>query len=70
MSTTTNTGTVKWFNVNKGFGFIEQEKGPDIFVHYTSIKKSGLKLLTEGQKVKFNITQGIKGPQAENLITL
>lgn len=67
MPTTTNAGTVKWFNINKGFGFIAQEAGPDVFVHYSSLKRSGLKLLTEGQKVKFEITQGIKGPQAENV---
>jgi len=70
MSTTTNSGTVKWFNVSKGFGFITQESGPDVFVHYSSLKRSGIKLLIEGQKVKFDITQDIKGPQAENITLL
>ena len=70
MSTQTNTGTVKWFNPDKGFGFIVQENGPDIFVHYSNINRAGYKTLTEGQKVKFNVTQGEKGPQAEDLIIL
>ncbi len=66
MSNTVN-GTVKWFNESKGFGFIEQQSGPDVFVHYSSITSSGLKTLTEGQKVEFTITQGQKGPQADNV---
>ena len=66
MSTTT-TGTVKWFNEAKGFGFIEQESGPDVFAHFSNIAGSGFKTLTEGQKVEFNVTQGQKGPQAENI---
>ena len=70
MSSQTNTGTVKWFNKSKGFGFIEQELGPDIFVHYTCFSNTGFKSLTDGQKVKFNIAQGKNGPQAENLIVL
>jgi CspA family cold shock protein len=70
MSTQTNTGTVKWFNADKGFGFIEQEKGPDVFVHFSNISSTGFKSLTDGQKVKFNVTQGKKGPQAEDLIVL
>jgi CspA family cold shock protein len=70
MSTKTNTGTVKWFNAEKGFGFIQQEKGPDVFVHYSNIASTGFKSLTDGQKVQFNITQGKKGPQAEDLIVL
>jgi len=70
MSTHTNTGTVKWFNASKGFGFIEQEKGPDVFVHYSNISTTGFKSLSDGQKVKFNVTQGKKGPQAEDLIIL
>lgn len=70
MSTQTNTGTVKWFNASKGFGFIEQEKGPDVFVHYSNISSTGFKSLTDGQRVQFNITQGKKGPQAEDLIVL
>jgi len=70
MSTTTNTGTVKWFNAAKGFGFIQQDKGPDVFVHYSNISSTGFKSLTDGQKVQFNIGQGKKGPQAEDLIVL
>ena len=66
MSTT--TGTVKWFNESKGFGFIEQESGPDVFVHFSAISGSGFKTLFEGQKVEFEITQGEKGPQASNLV--
>lgn len=70
MSTKTNTGIVKWFNSEKGFGFIQQEKGPDVFVHYSNISSTGYKSLTDGQKVQFNVTQGKKGPQAEDLIVL
>ncbi|MGZ4980840.1 MAG: cold-shock protein [Methylobacter sp.] len=70
MSTQTNTGTVKWFNTSKGFGFIEQEKGPDVFVHYSNISSTGFKSLTDGQKVKFNVTHGNKGPQAEDVMVL
>ena len=65
MSTT--TGTVKWFNETKGFGFIEQESGPDVFAHFSQITGSGFKTLAEGQKVKFTVTDGQKGPQAENI---
>ena len=61
------TGTVKWFNEAKGFGFIEQESGPDVFAHFSAISGSGFKTLTEGQKVQFAVTQGQKGPQAENI---
>ncbi len=61
------TGTVKWFNESKGFGFIAQESGPDLFAHYSSITGSGFKTLVEGQKVSFTIGQGKKGPQAENI---
>jgi cold shock protein len=65
MSTTT-TGTVKWFNSEKGFGFIEQKSGPDVFVHFRSIMNSGgYKSLDEGQNVQFSVSQGPKGPQAE-----
>ena len=60
------TGTVKWFNETKGFGFIEREDGPDVFVHFSSIQGDGFKTLADGQKVKFNVTDGQKGPQAEN----
>ncbi len=61
------TGTVKWFNESKGFGFIEQKSGPDVFAHFSAIEGSGFKTLVEGQQVEFNITQGQKGPQAENI---
>jgi len=66
----TTTGTVKWFNDSKGFGFIEQESGPDVFAHFSNISGDGFKSLTEGQKVEFTVTQGQKGPQAENIIPL
>ena len=58
------TGTVKWFNDDKGFGFIEREGGEDVFVHYSSVRGEGFKSLTEGQKVEFEVGQGQKGPQA------
>ena len=64
------TGTVKWFNESKGFGFIEQESGPEVFAHYSAIAGGGFKTLVEGQKVEFTVTQGQKGPQAENIIAL
>jgi len=60
-------GTVKWFNETKGFGFIQQESGPDVFVHFSAIQGAGFKTLAEGQEVEFNVTQGKKGPQAENV---
>lgn len=60
-------GTVKWFNDEKGFGFIEQENGGDVFVHHTGINGTGRKTLYEGQKVTMDVTQGQKGPQAENV---
>ena len=60
-------GTVKWFNEEKGFGFIAREDGPDVFVHHTAINGSGFKKLEEEQQVQFEVTQGAKGPQAENL---
>ncbi len=63
----TVTGTVKFFNDTKGFGFIEQESGPDVFVHFSAITGEGFKTLSEGQKVEFTVTQGQKGPQAENV---
>jgi len=59
------TGTVKWFNDAKGFGFITRESGPDVFVHFRSIEGNGFKSLAEGQKVSFTVSQGPKGPQAE-----
>ena len=61
------TGTVKWFNEEKGFGFIAQDDGPDVFAHFRQIVGDGFKTLAEGQKVKFTVTQGQKGPQAENI---
>jgi CspA family cold shock protein len=66
----TVTGTVKWFNEAKGFGFIEQQSGPDVFAHFSAISSSGFKTLAEGQKVQFTVTQGQKGPQAENIMAV
>lgn len=60
-------GTVKWFNDSKGFGFIQRDDGPDVFVHFSAIAGSGFRSLTEGQAVEFEITQGPKGPQATNV---
>ncbi len=60
-------GTVKWFNEKKGYGFIEQEDGPDVFVHYSGINASGFKSLNEGDRVSFDIEQRDKGPQAVNV---
>jgi cold shock protein len=60
-------GTVKWFNAEKGYGFIAVESGPDVFVHFSAIAGSGYRSLEEGQKVELDITQGAKGPQAENV---
>jgi CspA family cold shock protein len=62
------TGTVKWFNESKGFGFIEQEGGEDVFVHYSAIEGDGFKTLAEGQTVDFEITQDAKGAKATNVI--
>ena len=64
------TGTVKWFNESKGFGFIEREDGPDVFVHFSAIKGDGFRTLADGQKVQFDVTDGQKGPQAENVVAL
>ncbi len=61
------TGKVKWFNETKGFGFIEQESGPDVFAHFSAIQGSGFRTLVEGQEVEFTIAQGQKGPQAEDI---
>ena len=63
----TVTGTVKWFNETKGYGFIAQEDGPDVFVHFSAMQGDGFKTLTDGQKVEFTVTDGQKGPQAENV---
>ncbi len=61
------TGIVKWFSAEKGFGFIQQEDGPDVFVHFRNINVNGFKTLDQGQKVQFTVTQGQKGPQAEDV---
>jgi CspA family cold shock protein len=68
MSDQAVTGTVKWFNDEKGYGFIEQEGGKDVFVHHSAISGEGFKSLQEGQKVTMTVTEGQKGPQAENVI--
>ena len=65
-----NKGTVKWFNNQKGYGFIQDESGKDIFVHYTGLNMSGFKSLEEGNEVEFDIVQGEKGPQASNVVKL
>jgi len=62
-----DTGTVKWFNNAKGFGFIEREEGPDVFVHYSAIESSGYRSLEDGQKVEFEVVEGPKGLQANNV---
>jgi len=64
------TGTVKWFNGDKGYGFIEREGGPDVFVHYTAIQSVGYRSLEEGQKVEFTVVEGQKGPQAESVVVV
>ena len=61
------TGTVKWFNEKKGYGFIEQENGPDVFVHHTGIEAEGFRTLNEGDRVSFDVEQGKKGPAAVNV---
>ena len=62
------TGTVKWFNSTKGFGFIERESGNDVFVHYSAISGSGYRTLEEGQRVEFTVVEGQKGPQAQDVV--
>ena len=64
------TGTVKWFNAEKGFGFITGDDGNDVFAHYSQIKAEGFKTLDEGQKVSFDLAQGPKGPKAENIVVV
>jgi CspA family cold shock protein len=66
----TVTGTVKFFNEANGFGFIQRENGPDVFVHFSAIQGAGFKTLAEGQKVQFTVGQGQKGPQAENVVPM
>ena len=61
-------GKVKWFNEKKGYGFIEQEDGQDVFVHYTAVQGDGFKTLTQGDPVEFDIVEGKKGPQASNVV--
>ena len=60
-------GTVKWFNAEKGFGFIQQDNGPDVFVHFSAIQSNGYRTLEENQRVEFEVTQGPKGPQADKV---
>ena len=64
------TGTVKWFNESKGFGFIERESGKDVFAHFSAISGGGFKTLVEGQRVEFIVTEGQKGPQAEQIVPI
>jgi CspA family cold shock protein len=64
------TGTVKWFNATKGYGFIERDNGGDVFVHFSSLKGEGYRTLDEGQKVSFTVVQGEKGPQAQDVVIL
>lgn len=63
-------GTVKWFNGSKGYGFIERDSGEDVFVHYSAIVGEGFRTLDEGQRVEFNVTEGTKGPQAEEVVVI
>lgn len=63
-------GKVKWFNQEKGYGFISREDGPDVFVHYSAIQYEGFKTLAEGEEVEFEIVEGARGPQAANVIKL
>lgn len=64
------TGTVKWFNSNKGYGFIERDNGKDVFVHYSAINGAGYRSLQEGQRVEFTVVQGDKGPQAQDVVVV
>ena len=65
-----NKGTVKWFNAEKGYGFIQMEDGEDVFVHFSAIQDEGFKTLDEGQAVEFEVTEGERGPQAINVVKL
>ncbi len=65
-----NKGTVKWFNAEKGFGFITSEEGKDLFVHFSEIQKEGFKTLEEGENVTFDVKEGQKGPQAANVVVV
>jgi CspA family cold shock protein len=64
------TGKVKWFNESKGYGFISQDNGPDVFVHFSAIQGEGFKVLREDQEVEFEVSQGAKGPQASNVVVI
>jgi CspA family cold shock protein len=64
------TGRVKWFNDSKGYGFISRENGPDVFVHHSAIQGEGFRSLAEDQEVEFEVTQGQKGPQAQNVVKI
>lgn len=63
-------GTVKWFNNAKGYGFLGRDTGPDVFVHYTAIQRDGYKALSEGEPVEFDVVQGSKGPQADQVVPI
>lgn len=65
-----NRGRVKWFSDQKGFGFIQQSEGPDVFCHFSAIQSEGFKTLREGQEVEFEVVQGDKGPRASNVLTV
>ncbi len=64
------TGKVKWFNESKGYGFLSQDDGPDVFVHFSAIQMEGFKVLKEDQEVEFEVAQGAKGPQAGNVVVI
>lgn len=64
------TGAVKWFNAEKGYGFITTEEGNDVFAHFSQIQKEGYRTLNEGEKVTFDVVEGAKGPQAENIVSI
>ena len=64
----THTGQVKWFDAKKGYGFIEREDGDDVFVHFSAVQEEGFKSLEDGEKVEFEIVEGDRGPQAENVV--